>query len=481
MARQLQQNLKNKMEKQLPKELTINLLLLVSAGAIFYIISFASKDILWTDYFAWNGDAVKMSECFNEIKKCDISKTISSFSKFPFGYFLTGLTETTLSKHNGDSLRAINTLGLTIPLLGILISNAQISTKTFITAIYVIVIGFSPIALVYINSGALEVLQGSFLALYLTVRFFKSDDLDTKGKQAVRFLCLFVCCLFKDTFILTLISAEIAFYVFETIRTKPRKRKLTHSKNYYLSTGDFAGLTAGTLLSIAYNLARYQSIIPISYINEAKEIPVNLKEYFQNYLAAIASPNGGLIFFYGIPISIILISIVLVNKEQKNINKVKEVLDIQPMCSYCAIITLTSLAFTSKWWAAFGWVSWGNRLVIPWASSIYITSAICGYHALNTITQQNQLTHLINSTTFRKTIWLTLISVILFTGLHYATTSIGMDHKKIGKRIDISKTCVNFTTNYYDRRDSYSPQTLIYTLPIFKQCTTDRFWQIVND
>ena len=40
---------------------------------------FASKDILWTDYFAWNGDAVKMSECFNEIQKCDISKTYAFF------------------------------------------------------------------------------------------------------------------------------------------------------------------------------------------------------------------------------------------------------------------------------------------------------------------------------------------------------------------------------------------------------------------
>ena len=174
----------------------------------------------------------------------------------------------------------------------------------------------SAISLVYIHSGALEVIQGSLISSYIISRFFynKSEEKSKNNLLIIRFTTLLSAALLKDTLIVSILFSEVLFIIKSNLVFKNQKLFSNFSNNIHLnnlkskiSLCDFSALTLGISISIFWNLIRYKSILPISYLNESNTIKVTKSEYIQNFLAGIFSPNGGLIFFYGINIFIVVL------------------------------------------------------------------------------------------------------------------------------------------------------------------------------
>ena len=349
---------------------------------IFYIASYSSIDTSWTDFHTWKNDGESLLRFFGNINNNEIKSSIT-FSKMPLGYCIISYIVKILRSFNfsnGDALRIINSFFLTIPIVAIISTSLSFHLKKIWIIFYGLLMSLSAISLVYINSGALEVIQGSMICSYIISRFFQNQ---TKEKRinilyVIRFTALLSAAILKDTFIVSILFSEALFLILNNLffskKLFPNLFIKTKSNNLKskMSYGDFSALFSGLSISLIWNLIRYKSIFPVSYFNESKTVIVTKGDYIQNFIASIFSPNGGLIFFYGISISIIFLVFLKIKEIRNPINKEKLFIfsKFSEINIYSSSIILISLLINSKWWAAFGWVSWGNRLIIPWSMSL---------------------------------------------------------------------------------------------------------------
>ena len=144
----------------------------------------------------------------------------------------------------------------------------------------------------------------------------------------IRFTTLLSAALFKDTLIVSILFSEGLFIFSSNLIFKNKKLFSNFFTNFNLnnlkskiSLCDFSALTLGISISIFWNLIRYKSILPISYLNESNTIKVTKADYIQNFLAGIFSPNGGLIFFYGINIFIVVLVFLKIKEVRNTIKK----------------------------------------------------------------------------------------------------------------------------------------------------------------
>ena len=110
----------------------------------------------------------------------------------------------------------------------------------------------------------------------------------------IRFTTLLSAALLKDTLIVSIIFSEVLFMISSNLIFKNKKlfSKILSEVNLNnikskISLCDFSALTLGISISIFWNLIRYKSILPISYLNESNTIIVTKAEYIQNFLAGI--------------------------------------------------------------------------------------------------------------------------------------------------------------------------------------------------
>jgi len=115
----------------------------------------------------------------------------------------------------------------------------------------------------------------------------------------------------------------------------------------------------GSLLAVvanaSFNLLRFG--VPYNQILLGPTIPVvPLSERPSFFLGLWFSPNGGLLFFWASFVAV-LVS-VLVQDWRSFVAKA-------PAC--LVVCVLAALTFgLSGWWAPFGWIAWGPRLLLPW-------------------------------------------------------------------------------------------------------------------
>ena len=478
------------------------LLVIFLSFLIFFIASYSSRDTSWTDFPAWKNDGENILKFFRNINNPEITSSIY-FSKHPIGYGIVGYFVKILSFFNfsnGDALRIINSLFLTIPIFAIISTSLDSHIKKIWILFYGLLMSLSAISLVYIHSGALEVIQGSLISSYIISRFFynKNEEKSKNNLLIIRFTTLLSAALLKDTLIVSILFSEGLFIIKSNLVFKNQKLFSNFSKNIHInnlkskiSLCDFSALTLGISISIFWNLIRYKSILPISYLNESNTIKVTRSDYIQNFLAGIFSPNGGLIFFYGINIFIVVLVFLKIKELRNTIKKEKLFVFIKfsEISIYSTSVIFTALLINSKWWAAFGWVSWGNRLIIPWSMSLIISASLGLITFLNIFDSSQELIFLdLNTNKFKilknkisfinRKFFILISRLAIICGIYYFISSVNMSNYKISSRIEISGRCQNFYEQIYKNRNQYSPEQEIYNTKEFKLCVRDRFWKL---
>jgi hypothetical protein len=202
----------------------------------------------------------------------------------------------------------------------------------------------------------------------------------------------FVGCLYKDASVITFAVAGLLYLV-----TGEASRKLASQGlwRHHEGIGENAitiqpslntalrpnrqlrtlWLTMPALISAAlaqglFNLIRYRSVLPEAYLNEVRLTATPLLFRLQSLYWSLASPNGGLIVFWGLCFAVLIIyALSQMPHDQNQFAAVK-------MAAIWATVTLIGLSF---WWNPFGWESWGDRLMVPAMMAL----VICCWDALS--------------------------------------------------------------------------------------------------
>jgi hypothetical protein len=115
-------------------------------------------------------------------------------------------------------------------------------------------------------------------------------------------------------------------------------------------------LVAAILAAVSFNLIRYRSFLPESYLNEARLTTTPIFFRLQSLFWTLASPNGGLVVFWGLCFAVLGLFWIRQSRcDRFQFAAVKA----------AALWSLISLIGLSLWWNPFGWASWGDRLMVP--------------------------------------------------------------------------------------------------------------------
>ena len=313
------------------------------------ILSISSNEFYPADFNEWRKD-------WGVFKKYIISDSpipFTELSKFTFAYLLNSF----LSADAPRNLLWINTLYLFLPIFCLaLVKGWRIAIAA--GSIFILALIFSPIPTYYLFTGALEVQSGVVIGIFmstLTMLTFSDKKVQPKSLLILLALSGFLLPTYKDTVLLVitfgflfLALLHVFIQSFSAFPAPTRESVITVIKYGAIPT------MLGFVVSASYNMAKYGLYLPVVYLIESRETSPDLYKSIEFFIASIFSPNGGLIVFWSLPILIMVWGWRMLGLTPQK--------SLVSLAVLCVVLTLFGLA---KWWAPFGWDSWGNRLVIP--------------------------------------------------------------------------------------------------------------------
>jgi hypothetical protein len=136
--------------------------------------------------------------------------------------------------------------------------------------------------------------------------------------------------------------------------------------------GMFVGSTLVALSNIGFNLFRYDS--PYNTVLLEPHLRVPSHDVRLSFFAGLwASPNGGLVFFAPAIVAFLACVIWLALRECRS--RPGKYRDAWPSVAILGILLFLSVGF-SGWWAPFGWIAWGPRLLLPWLPSLVFLAIV---------------------------------------------------------------------------------------------------------
>jgi len=181
------------------------------------------------------------------------------------------------------------------------------------------------------------------------------------GKSLYSILLLtFVISSSRETAFATVVPLVVSVFVM-----KAATIKAVVMKTLPILAASFAGLVAVFL----FNVWKYGSIANDHYADPIRRVPgVELK--VRNFLAIWISPGGGVLPFWFLGgLMAVLVPVVAIRFWKSHRTR-----------AVAAGLLLLSLIFQtallSAWYAPFGWVTWGPRLILPVVGSVLITSFV---------------------------------------------------------------------------------------------------------
>ena len=113
------------------------------------------------------------------------------------------------------------------------------------------------------------------------------------------------------------------------------------------------GMAIGIAAASLFNIVRFGSVLNTNYLDSQLRTP-GIARKLEYVLAVLASPSGGLLFFW--PAAVVLIAAACLVGLRRN--------------RLPAVVVLVAsgalmLGFAS-WWTPFGWAGYGPRLFLPW-------------------------------------------------------------------------------------------------------------------
>ena len=205
---------------------------------------------------------------------------------------------------------------------------------------------------------------------------------------------------------------------------------------------------------------------------------------------SIISPNGGIIFTFGLFISAIILYLIFSKDFQMSLLHLKnkasvEIKDIdlknskaflQELIMIFTIFLISGLLTTSMWWATFGWDTWGHRLIIPYAMPMIVLTVLGSqqyseYYEKrmqeNTETPFNASKQLLKSVSIIKWLFIILAIILALCGLVYNLMTVqavyGKDLDVVGLSLHSQPWCLKMDS---DTRG---------IAPYYWKCVVERF------
>ncbi len=337
------------------------ILLLVAALALWS----AAKVVQFnpTDYVAWQNDWKVVSQCVDAgVSPCP------RISKFPPAYLLNaGLAGSALASDRA-LLTAVNVLALMLPVLACLWLRG---TRRAVTSLYpyLLALALSPLPLFYVLSGALELQSAVFSGLYLGAFVLVLEDPRLSGGKAPVVLMVLsglVFPLYKDT-----IAAMVCLACVVLLWLHRRQLRLwmreADGRRMLLRAALLAAVPVAlsVAMSLFYNTFRYDTPMPLGYVEEARQTLPSLGRSAEFLAGSLFSPNGGAVIFWAFPMAVAAVAWWLEGWVPRR----------AALVGGLTLLLLSAVAF-ARWWAPFGWDSWGDRLLIPPALALMVAALV---------------------------------------------------------------------------------------------------------
>jgi hypothetical protein len=321
--------------------------ILIFSFIIILIIS--SKEFYPADYNEWHKD---WGAFINYIYSSS-PIPFTGLSKFTLAYLFNSF----LSDQNARNLAWVNSIFLFIPILCLALIHgwrlALSAGSVFISALI-----FSPIPVYYLYSGALEVQSGVLIGIFMsTLAMLMFSDKKEQPKSLLLLLSLsgFVLPTYKDTVVIVIVFGFL-FLVFINLFIQSFFKFPGPTRESIITVIKYGALPTllGIILSASYNMAKYGVYLPVVYLIESRETSPDIYKSVEFFIGSIFSPNGGIIVFWFLSLFIMIGGWRMLGFSPRK--------SVVSLGVTCVMLTLLGLA---KWWAPFGWDSWGNRLAIP--------------------------------------------------------------------------------------------------------------------
>lgn len=312
-----------------------------------------------TDLSAWESDAEILAGCVAG----GYGALCQGLSKFPGAYVLNSL----LYSGSEDLLALMNIASLLLPVacLGLL-GGWRLMFRG--GTVYLLAIALSPLPGFYVRSGALEiqagVISGIFIACLSRLLFESTEPAPSIQLRALLCASGVLLPLYKDTLVVVLSMAVFVVWLARAYRLKDA-RLPSPTRLKLLACHAAAPVVVGVSISLAYNMLRYDSLIPVGYMQEAVQTTPSLLKSAEFFIGSIISPNGGVVIFWALSLTFALFGWLMRD------------LRIEPNAvALVSMVALLSCLGFARWWAPFGWDSWGNRLMIQPMLAVLVVSLL---------------------------------------------------------------------------------------------------------
>lgn len=326
--------------------------LMVCAIALMCAIAGGGSYFAQYDFGAWGGDWARLQQCriIRDAGGCE------GLSKFPLAYLLNSAWVHE-SPQPGMRLAWLNVAFLALPLAWLATLRGK---QAFASAgAYIAAICLSPLPYFYVHAAALEVQAGIVAGIYLgTLGAMWMEPGLRRRPVAYGWLIgtALLFPLYKDTVVVIVLLAILV-----SLATLRLAKHWQRRRNEQFGEARLAGITAAGLLALvpggvaalAYNQYRYASLAPVAYLEEARQTSPLLVMSLEFLAGGIASPNGGVVIFWSLPFAVLALLLWLTRHRLS-------LAGILP----ALVAAGGALVSFSLWWAAFGWSSWGDRLML---------------------------------------------------------------------------------------------------------------------
>lgn len=340
---------------------------LLACIALALVILGAVKHAVFipTDYETWHADWHAVAQCIAH----DGYLPCQGVSKFPPAYLLNAGLAGLQGAQAHRVLSIINAICLFLPIVALLLTQGLGALFRAGWA-YVAAIALSPLPVFYVATGALEVQSAIFCGLYIGAFARTLAAPELRPGQATTWLLVvsgLIFPLYKDT-IAGFVGVAIIFTLALHWRSLKGLAVSDDGRKRLIKAAVFAvsPVLISQLVVIAYWKFKYGVPLPLAYMEEAAKAAPTLTKSAEFFLGSILSPNGGVIIFWGLPTLVALLGWRAVGLKPRR----------QVVVAALVLAVICCLAF-ARWWATFGWDSWGNRLMVPAALAALVASLLC--------------------------------------------------------------------------------------------------------
>lgn len=333
------------------KSTAIEAVLFAVAALLVLAAAWSSAGFVALDYGDWGSDAARFTTCTL------YGGAPCSLSKFPLAYLANAQFALHAGSEGGEPpLWILNLFFLSLP---VVVASVLDGTQNGLAkgAAFMFAIALSPIPNVYVNSGALEIQAGivSGMLMALALRLYRGEQ-SGLSTYLVAALLAFVAPLYKDTIALplavSLIGAVVIIFLWSRREAQPHPL-FPEGSVRRVGLAVVLPLALGVAASLAYNSLRYGSIAPQAYLQEAEVTSPSIDTSIWFLHGIFFAPNGGVVVFWSLALFMALAFLVWRGYAPRRLASLAGI----------GMVLVSALAF-SRWWAPFGWDSWGNRLMI---------------------------------------------------------------------------------------------------------------------